>query len=145
MAQVLCVPFERDMPQLGIRASADLAPFLDHAGPRTCAGLERPARAFGIAATTVRHYLDILTSALAVRQLPPWFGNVGKRQIKAPKVYISDSGVLHTLLNLPTHDDLEGHPKVGASWEGFVVNEIITRLGARPGGVFLGHAWRRGT
>jgi uncharacterized protein len=90
------------------------------------------ARAFGIAATTVRHYLDILTSALVVRQFPPWFGNVGKRQIKAPKVYISDSGVLHTLLNLPTHDDLEGHPKVGASWEGFVVNEIMTRLGARP-------------
>ena len=126
---------ERDMPQLGIRVPAQTLrrfwTMLAHYHAQVWNGAEL-ARAFGIAATTVRHYLDILTSALVVRQLPPWFGNVGKRQIKAPKVYISDSGVLHTLLNLPTHDDLEGHPKVGASWEGFVVNEIITHLGARP-------------
>jgi predicted AAA+ superfamily ATPase len=90
------------------------------------------ARAFGVTAPTVRHYLDMFTAALVLRQLPPWFENIGKRQVKAPKVCIADSGLLHTLLNVPTPVDLEGHPKVGASWEGFALGEVITRLGVQP-------------
>ncbi len=69
-------------------------------------------------------------STLIVKQLLPWHENISKRQVKAPKVYVKDSGLLHALLNLPTMHDLEGHPKVGASWEGFVLAELILRLGA---------------
>jgi predicted AAA+ superfamily ATPase len=85
-----------------------------------------------VADTTVRNYLDLLSSALVVRLLQPWHENISKRQVKAPKVYIQDSGLLHALLNLGAFSDLEGHPKVGASWEGFAIGEIIRRLGARP-------------
>lgn len=95
------------------------------------------ARAFGVAATTVRRYLDVLTGALVLRQLPPWHENVGKRQVKSPKVYVSDSGLLHALLGLETRDDLEGHPKVGASWEGFLLGELLARLGAAPEEAFF--------
>ncbi len=126
---------ERDMPQLGVRVPAlTLRRFwtmLAHYHAQVWNGAEL-ARAFGVTAPTVRHYLDTLTSALMLRQLPPWFANVGKRQVKSPKVYIADCGLLHTLLNLPTQDDVESHPKVGASWEGFVLGEVITRLGAYP-------------
>jgi hypothetical protein len=89
-------------------------------------------RSFGVADTTVRHYLDVLTSALVVRQLAPWHENLGKRQVKAPKVYIADSGLLHTLLGLTAQADVEGHPKVGASWEGFLLEQVSRRLCARP-------------
>jgi predicted AAA+ superfamily ATPase len=89
------------------------------------------ARSFGVADTTVRSYLDLLTSALVVRQLPAWHEHISKRQVKAPKVYIADSGILHSLLNLTTLEDLNGHPKVGASWKGFVLKEVIRGLGAR--------------
>jgi predicted AAA+ superfamily ATPase len=90
------------------------------------------ARAFGVADTTVRRYLDLLTGALVVRQLLPWSENIGKRQVKSPKVYVSDSGLLHNLLDLDTFRALEGHPKLGASWEGFLLEQVIARLGARP-------------
>lgn len=126
---------ERDLPQLGVRVPAvTLRRFwtmLAHYHAQVWNGAEL-ARAFGVTAPTVRHYLDTLTAALVLRQLPPWFENVGKRQVKAPKVYITDSGLLHTLLNVPTRADLEGHPKVGASWEGFALGEVLTRLGAQP-------------
>ena len=85
-----------------------------------------------MADSTVRRYLDLLCSTLVVRQLPPWHENVKKRQVKAPKVYIADTGLLHTLLGIETRDDLEGHPKSGASWEGFVLRELVNHLGARP-------------
>lgn len=85
-----------------------------------------------MAHTTVRGYLDRLTSAMVVRQLLPWHANVSKRQVKSPKVYIKDSGLLHALLGLPTQKDIEGHPKVGASWEGFVIEQIIRLLSAQP-------------
>jgi predicted AAA+ superfamily ATPase len=88
------------------------------------------ARSFGVADTTIRNYLDLLSSALVVRQLAPWHENIKKRQVKAPKVYLKDSGVLHALLNLRSLKDLEGHPKIGASWEGFVLEQVIRRLGA---------------
>lgn len=89
-------------------------------------------RAFGVAHTTVRRHLDLLTSAFVVRQLPPWHANVVKRQVRSPKVYVADSGMLHALLGLTTREALVSHSKVGASWEGFVVRQIIRLLVARP-------------
>ena len=89
------------------------------------------ARAFGVAHTTVRRYLDLLTSVFVVQQLQPWHENVAKRQVRAPKVYVADSGILHALLGLNTREALVSHPKVGASWEGFAVRQIIQLLEAR--------------
>ena len=126
---------ERDIPQLGFRVSAmTLRRFwnmLAHYHGQIWNASEF-GRSFGVADTTVRNYLDLLSSALVVRLLQPWHENISKRQVKAPKVYIQDSGLLHGLLNLGVFSDLEGHPKVGASWEGFAIGEIIRRLGARP-------------
>jgi hypothetical protein len=125
---------ERDLPQLGINIrSVTLRRFwtmLAHYHGQTFNASEF-ARSFGVADTTVRNYLDLLTSALVVRQLQPWYENISKRQVKAPKAYLADTGVLHTLLNMRTLRELEGHPKVGASWEGFVLEEIVRHLGAR--------------
>jgi hypothetical protein len=126
---------ERDLPQLGINiASATLRRFwmmLAHYHGQIWNSAEF-ARSFGVADTTIRHYLDLLTSALVVRQIPAWHENIGKRQVKAPKVFIADSGLLHTLLNLQTMTDLESHPKVGASWEGFAIGQVVRQLRARP-------------
>jgi predicted AAA+ superfamily ATPase len=88
-------------------------------------------RSLGDAHTTVRRHLDILCGAFVMRQLPPWFENLGKRQVKAPKVYLRDSGLLHTLLGIPSFASLEGHPKLGASWEGFALEEVLRVLGDR--------------
>jgi predicted AAA+ superfamily ATPase len=90
------------------------------------------ARSFGVGHTTVRRYLDVLTETFMVRQLESWYENIGKRQVKAPKIYIRDSGLLHALLGLGTAREIESHPKVGASWEGFALDVIVSRLGARP-------------
>ena len=126
---------ERDLPQFGIQvASSTMRRFwtmLAHYHGQIWNASEF-ARSFGIADTTVRHYLDILTSALVVRLLLPWHANIGKRQVKSPKVYIQDSGLLHGLLNLHRPADVEAHPKLGASWEGFMVEQILSRLGAEP-------------
>lgn len=89
------------------------------------------ARSLGEGHTTVKRHLDILTGALVVRQLQPWYENVGKRQVKSPKVYLRDSGILHTLLGVDSFRALTGHPKLGASWEGFVLEEVIRRAGER--------------
>jgi hypothetical protein len=125
---------ERDLPQLGVNILATTLrrfwTMLAHYHAQTWNASEF-ARSFGVADTTVRSYLDLLTSALVIRQLPPWHENISKRQVKAPKVYIADSGILHTLLNLTNLEDLNGHPKLGASWEGFVLREVTRRLGAR--------------
>ena len=124
---------ERDLPQLGIGIQATtLRRFwmmLAHYHGQVWNASEI-ARSFGVSHTAVRNYLDIMTSALIVRQLPPWYENIGKRQVKSPKVYVADSGLLHTLLKCINMDDLEAHPKMGASWEGFVLNELIRRVGA---------------
>ncbi len=82
------------------------------------------ARALGSNEGTARRYLDILTGAFMVRALPPWFANVRKRQVKSPKIYLRDSGLLHTLLTLDTGAEVAGHPKVGASFEGFAVEQL---------------------
>ena len=125
---------ERDLPQLGIRISSQALrrfwTMLAHYHGQVWNASEF-ARSFGVADTTVRHYLDVLTSALVVKQLHPWHENLKKRQVKSPKVYLADTGLLHSLLNLKTMKDLEGHPKLGASWEGFAIQEAIQRLGAR--------------
>ncbi len=90
------------------------------------------ARAFGVSEKTVRGYLDFLVATFVVFRLPPWHENIGKREVKAPKVYLSDSGLVHTMLGLRTRDDLLGHPKRGASWEGFAIAQLMRRLGAHP-------------
>ncbi|MFN0052885.1 MAG: ATP-binding protein [Planctomycetales bacterium] len=86
------------------------------------------ARALAVSESTVRRYLDLLTGVFMIRQLPPWHENLGKRQVKAPKVYVRDSGLLHALLGITTPRDLELHPKVGASWEGYAVEETLKAL-----------------
>lgn len=126
---------ERDLPQLGIRTPAETLrrfwSMVAHYHAQTWNGAEI-ARAFGIGESSVRRYLDLLTSALVLRQLPPWHANLAKRQVRAPKVFVEDSGLLHALLGIESGEDLAGHPKVGASWEGFLVKEIVERLNARP-------------
>jgi hypothetical protein len=131
---------ERDLPQLGvgIRAAA-LRRFwtmLAHYHGQVWNSSEF-ARSFGVADTTVRKYLDVLSEALVVRQLAPWFENISKRQVKAPKVYVRDSGLLHALLGIDSFSALNHHPKVGASWEGFLVEELIRRLRAERHEVFF--------
>jgi predicted AAA+ superfamily ATPase len=122
---------ERDLPGLGITIAAPTLrrfwTMLAHYHGQTWNSSEF-GRSFGVADTTVRHYLDLLTQALVVRQLSPWHENISKRQVKSPKVYISDSGLLHALLGLATLADLDAHPKVGASWEGFAIEQVIRRL-----------------
>lgn len=87
------------------------------------------ARALPVNESAVRRYLDLLSGVFMVRQLQPWFENLGKRQVKAPKVYVRDSGLLHALLDVGTPRDLAHHPKVGASWEGYAIEEIIKAFG----------------
>jgi len=125
---------ERDIPALGFRlAPATLRRFwnmLAHCSGQLWNGAEL-ARAFGVSEPTVRHYLDILAATCMVRVLPPWFENVGKRQVRAPKTYLADSGLLHALLDIgSTQESLLGHPRVGASWEGFALHQIVRALNA---------------
>ncbi len=131
---------ERDIPMLGSK----IPPITLHRFWRMLAHYHGQvwnsaefARAFGVAATTVRRYLDLLAGALVVRLIQPWHENIKKRQVKSPKVYIDDPGLLHALLGIGSVEDLEGHPKVGASWEGFVLQETLTRLGARQEETFF--------
>ena len=91
----------------------------------------------GIADSTARRYVDLLTSTFVVRNLPPWFENIGKRQVKRPKVYIRDSGLLHALLGIANYDQLLVHPKLGRSWEGFALEEIIRAARATPEEAFF--------
>ncbi len=125
----------RDLPDLGSTIpSTTLRRFwtmLAHWHGQTWNGAEF-GRAFGVSHTTVRRYLDLLTSVFVVRRLQPWFESISKRQVRSPKVYIADSGVLHALLGLTDRTDVMSHPKVGASWEGFVVQQIVQLLRAPP-------------
>ena len=119
---------ERDIPQLGITIpAAALRRFwtmVAHYHAQVWNAAEF-ARSIGSAEATARRYLDILTGAYMVRQLQPWFENLKKRQVKAPKVYVRDPGLLHSLLTLETADALSGHPKLGASWEGFALEQVL--------------------
>ena len=118
---------ERDIPQLGITVPAETLrrfwTMLAHYHGQVWNAAEF-ARALGSSEGTARRYLDILTGAFMVRALPPWFANVRKRQVKSPRIYVRDTGLLHTLLTLETGDELAGHPKVGASFEGFAVEQL---------------------
>ncbi len=124
---------ELDIPQLGIAIpGATLERFwamLAHYHAQIWNGSEL-ARAFGVSHHAVRRYLDALESTFMVRSLKPWSANLAKRQVKSPKVYVRDSGLLHRLLNIDTQEQVERHPKVGASWEGFVIENIIRALDA---------------
>jgi predicted AAA+ superfamily ATPase len=125
---------ERDIPQFGFDLpAATLRRFwamLAHLHGHVWNASDL-ARSFGVSDMTVRRYLDILTSTFVVRLLPPWHENLRKRQVKSPKVYIADPGILHTLFNLTDFEDLQNHPKMGLSWESFAMETVLTRLGAR--------------
>jgi len=119
---------ERDFPQWGVKVPAlALLRFwtmLAHYHGQTWNAAE-PARALGVSENTMRRHLDLLTDALVIRQLQPYFANIGKRQVKSPKVYVRDSGILHQLLGIETAKTLLTHPKIGASWEGFVIEQVL--------------------
>jgi predicted AAA+ superfamily ATPase len=83
------------------------------------------ARSLGVSAPTVRHYLDILSGSFMLRQLQPWFENIKKRQVKSPKIYFRDTGLLHYQLGISSYHELLSHPKIGASWEGFAIEQAI--------------------
>lgn len=119
---------ERDLPQWGVRVPATALlrfwTMVAHFHAQIWNAAE-PARALGVNPSTTRRYLDLLTDAMMVRQLQPWHANLGKRQVRSPKVYVRDSGLLHQLLGLGTEKALLSHPKLGASWEGFVVEQLL--------------------
>ena len=125
---------ERDIAQLGIRIPAPTMRrfwlMLAHYHGQIWNASEF-GRSFGVGDTTVRRYLDLLESVFMVRQLQPFHANLAKRQVKAPKVYIADTGMLHALLDLPDERSLAGHPKLGSSWEWFAMDAVIRRVGAR--------------
>ena len=122
---------ERDIPQLGIATPAVAMrrfwTMLAHWHGQTWNATEL-GRAMSATDKTMRRYLDLLTGTFMVRQLQPWFENVAKRQVKAPKVYVRDLGILHALLDIPNEAALLSHPKVGASWEGFVIEQVLRAL-----------------
>jgi predicted AAA+ superfamily ATPase len=129
---------ERDLPQLGIGIpAAALMRFWTmmahyHGGVWNAA---EPARSMGVSQPTIRRYLDILTGMYMIRQLQPWYENLKKRQVKAPKIYLRDSGLLHALLGLRTEREILSHPKAGASWEGYVIEEVLKV--ARPDAAYF--------
>jgi predicted AAA+ superfamily ATPase len=133
---------EQDIPALGISIPSQalrrfwtmLAHY--HGG---ILNLSELGVSFGASHTTIRNYLDILCGTFMVRQLQPWWENIGKRQVKTPKIYLRDSGLFHLLLGIDNWDELESHPKLGASWEGFALEEIIRHNKAEPGECFF---WR---
>ena len=125
---------ERDIPTLGLSIPAEtLRRFwmmLAHLHAELWNG-SAIGRSLGVNEKTARRYLDILVGAYMVRTLPPWFANLKKRQVKSPKIFLRDSGLLHSLLGIADRDQLLGHPKLGSSWEGFVIEHILDRLGSR--------------
>lgn len=125
---------QRDLPMLGIRVpAATLHRFwtmLAHHHGGIWNG-SQIGGSLGVTHHAARRYLDALSGAYVVRQLQPWFENLGKRVVKSPKVYVRDSGLLHSLLNIPDAVALQSHPKLGASWEGFVIEQILSWAGER--------------
>lgn len=122
---------ERDIPQLGITIPATAMrrfwTMLAHFHGQTW-NASHLARSMGLSDKTIRSYLDILTATYMVRQLQPWYANVAKRQVKAPKIYFRDSGLLHRLLGIQDYHGLLGQPQLGASWEGYVIEQILQHL-----------------
>lgn len=125
---------ERDIPALGISIPTEqLRRFwmmLAHYHGNLFNASEL-GRSLGVSHKTMKEYADVLTGTFMVRQLQPWYENIGKRQIKTPKIYIRDSGIFHTLIGVNTQSDLLVNPKLGASWEGFALEQIIFHLDAQ--------------
>jgi predicted AAA+ superfamily ATPase len=121
---------ERDLPQFGVRVPAPVMrrfwAMLAHSHGQLW-NASQLGRSMGLADKTVKSYLEDLTQTYMVRQLQPWFENLSKRQVKSPKIYLRDSGLLHHLLHLDSADAVSGHPKVGASWEGFAIEQILRK------------------
>ena len=119
---------QRDIPQLGINIPAAAMrrfwTMLAHYHGQIW-NASRIAGAMGINDKTARSYLDILTETYMIRQLQPWHENIAKRQVKSPKIYLCDTGLLHSLLDLNDHHAISGHPQVGASWEGFAIEQVL--------------------
>jgi predicted AAA+ superfamily ATPase len=134
---------ERDIPQLGLTIPAVTMrrfwTMIAHFHGQVWNAAEL-ARSLGSSENTARKYLDILCGTYVVRQLPPWFENLKKRQVKAPKIYIRDSGVCHALLAIENHENLQAHPKLGASWEGFALEQILALTGDRNAYFWATHA-----
>ncbi len=122
---------ERDLPQLGFNIPATAMRrfwgMLAHFHGQIWNAAD-PARSLGLSEATVRRYLDLLSGTFLVRQLAPWHENIGKRQVKSPKIYIRDTGLLHELLGIADQAALLSHPKCGASWEGFVLEAVIRHV-----------------
>ena len=122
---------ERDIPMLGSRIPAEtLRRFWTMLGHNQGQLFNASQIGGGLNASgqTVSRYLDLMVDLMLVRRLQPWYGNIGKRLVKSPKTYIRDSGILHALLNIQTVDDLLGHPVIGSSWEGFVIENILSAV-----------------
>ncbi len=138
--QFITTFLERDIPALGISIpSITLRRFwimLSHYHGQTL-NYSELSRSFGVSDTTVRRYIDILCGTFMVRLLPPWYVNISKRLVKAPKLYIKDSGIFHTLQTISSQEDLMANPKKGASWEGFALEETIRVLNKKDGEVFF--------
>lgn len=134
---------ERDIPQLGLTIPAEtLRKFWTmiahyHANIWNAAEF---ARSLGTSENTIRRYLDILSGAYMLRILPPWYENLKKRQVKSPKIYIRDSGLLHSFLQIASLADLQGHPKIGSSWEGFALDQVIRYFNSRDAYFWSTHA-----
>ncbi len=130
---------ERDIPALGIRVpAAALRRFwmmLSHVHAQTWNSSDM-ARSMGTQEDTARRYLDILSGSFMIRQLQPWFENLGKRLVKAPKIYFRDSGLLHAFLGLKTRREMLTFPRLGFSWEGFILEQIIGRFDAERSAYF---------
>ena len=122
---------ERDLAQWGIQVPASTMlrfwTMLAHYHGQVWNAAE-PARSLGVSQPTIRRYLDILEGVFMVRVLQPWHANLKKRQVRSPKVYFRDSGILHSLLGIRSEVELFGHPKMGASWEGYVIEELLKAL-----------------
>lgn len=119
---------ERDFPQWGVLVAATALQrfwtMVAHYHGQIWNSAE-PARALGVSESTTRRYLDLLTDAFMIRQLQPYYANIKKRQVKSPRIYVRDSGLLHQLLGIDSMKNLFHHPKVGASWEGFVIEQLL--------------------
>lgn len=134
---------ERDLANLGVRIPATTMrrfwTMVAHYHAQTWNGAEI-ARSLAVSQPTVRRYLDALTDALVIRQLQPWHANISKRQVRSPKVYVRDTGLLHRLLGIDDHQALLSHPKLGASWEGFVMEQLLTRIDAHDAWFWATHS-----
>ncbi|MEM7585427.1 MAG: ATP-binding protein [Acidobacteriota bacterium] len=134
---------ERDIPQLGINVPAETLrrfwTMIAHYHGQIWNAAEL-GRSLGSSEKTARRYLDILAGSFMVRILPPWFENLKRRQVKAPKIYLRDSGLLHSLLQLETERDVRSHPKLGASWEGFAIEQILEVLDTRDAYFWATHS-----